>query len=164
MDPLCFSLAPVWAGNPWMGYECCSWSDLQTQGTPTAEGAAFPLQLHTARGSGHLAYIGAKVWEGIWRCVSQGTKPCCSWGSTNTAGTAASLISPHTIHRATKALKWLKCRNISHHYTTFLRTRDRQVTGRSSALFPFTFPSPIHKICYEGRNHRDPFLTQKEHV
>lgn len=87
MDPLCFSLTPVWARDPGMGCECCLQSDLQTPGILILEGTAFPLQPCTARGSGHFAYIGAKVWERVQRCVSQGTQPCpvrepCSWGGT----------------------------------------------------------------------------------
>lgn len=153
-----------------MGYRCCLWSNLQIQGILTLEGAAFPLQPCTARDSGHFAYTGSKVWERIWKCVSQGTKPCpardlCSWGCCTTAMTAAFLIPPHTIHNATKAQKWLKLRNTSHQYSTFLRTGDRQITDRSSALSPFTFPSPICKIyCYEWRNYRDLSLPEKAYM
>jgi len=73
--------------------------------------------------------------------------------------------SHHTpIHRGAKAQKWLKCRNISHQYSAFFRTGDRQA-GRPSARSPCTFPSHICKNhCYRGRNHKDLSLPQVEHL
>lgn len=164
MAHLCFSLSVVWAESLWIGQESCLWSNLQTQSTDFGR-SCHSLAAWGPRVSGDFAYPWVKAWEGIWRRVTQHSKPCpvkelCSQGGTHTAPFLNGCF-PHLTTAPSTAQKWLKCSNISHQYSTFLRTGGRQADLQPLPHAPLLH---THANLYWGRNHKDLSLLWKEHI
>ena len=70
------------------------------------------------------------------------------------------------IHRGAKAQKWLKCSNISHQYSTFLRTGDRQAGRQTFSPFPMhlSFTHMQKRLLPREKSQRSFSATERAHT